>query len=80
MSTQFGSIKIRFVHLKLQRIANKDLLYSTGNSAQSYVAAWMGGSLGENGYMYVYDWVPWLFTCNYHNIVNWLYQVKSLKN
>ena len=73
MSPQFGSIKIRFVHLKLQRIANKDLLYSTGNSAQCYVEGWMGGSLGENGYMYVYDWAPWLFTWNYHNIVNWLY-------
>ena len=25
---------------------NKDLLYSTGNSAQCYVAAWMGGEFG----------------------------------
>ena len=31
------------------------------------------GSLGENGYMYVYGWVPSLFTWTYHNIVNWLY-------
>ena len=29
--------------------------------------------LGENGYMYTYGWVPLLFTCNYHNIVNPLY-------
>ena len=29
--------------LYLERIANKNLLYSTGNSAQCYVAAWMGG-------------------------------------
>ena len=27
-------------------ITNKDLLYSTGNSAQCYVAAWMGEQLG----------------------------------
>ena len=27
-------------------ITNKDLLYSTGNSAQCYVAAWMGGESG----------------------------------
>ena len=27
-------------------ITNKDLLYSTGNSAQCYVAAWMGGEFG----------------------------------
>ena len=25
--------------------------------------------LGENGYMYMYGWVPSLFTGNYHNIV-----------
>ena len=37
--------------LYLKRITNKDLLYSTWNSAQCYVAAWTGGSLGENGYM-----------------------------
>jgi len=29
--------------LYFKRITNKDLLYSTGNSAQCYVAAWMGG-------------------------------------
>ena len=27
------------------------------------------GSLGENGYIYMYDWGPLLFTRNYHNIV-----------
>ena len=31
------------------------------------------GGLGENGYMYIYGWVPSLFTWNYNNIVNWLY-------
>ena len=30
------------------------------------------GSLGENGYMYMCDWVPLLSTWNYHNIVNQL--------
>ena len=34
--------------LYLKWITNKDLLYSTGNSAQCYVAAWMGrGFVGE---------------------------------
>ena len=34
--------------LYLKRINKKDLLYSTGNSAQCYVAAWTGeGSLGK---------------------------------
>ena len=32
--------------LYLKWITNKDLLYHTGNSAQCYVAAWMGGEFG----------------------------------
>ena len=38
------------------------------------------GSLREKGYMYMYGWVPLLFTWNYH-IVNQLYsnKIKSLK-
>ena len=32
--------------LCLKWISNKDLLYSTGNSAQCYVAVWMGGEFG----------------------------------
>ena len=35
-------------------ISSKVLLYSTWNSAQCYVVAWMGESLGENEYMYMY--------------------------
>ena len=31
-----------------------DLLYSTGNSAQWYVAAWMGGEFGGEWIMYMY--------------------------
>ena len=34
------------------------------------------GSLGENGSMYMYGWVPSLFTWNYYNIVNQLYSNK----
>ena len=30
---------------------NKDLLCGPGNSAQCYVEAWMGWSLGKDGYM-----------------------------
>ena len=40
--------------LYLKRITNKDLLHSTWNSAQCYVAAWMGGEFGE-------EWIPLLF-------------------
>ena len=38
----------------LKWIVNKVIKYSIGNSVQSYVAALMGGELGENGYMYIY--------------------------
>ena len=34
---------------------SKDLLDSTGSSAQCRVAAWVGGELGENGRMGVYS-------------------------
>ena len=36
---------------------------------------WEGG-LGENGYMYVYSWVPLLYPWNYHSIANQLWKVK----
>ena len=39
----------------------------------SYVPAWVGGGWGENEYMCMYDWAPFLFTWNYHNIVNRLH-------
>ena len=42
--------------LYLKWITNKDLLYSTGNSAQCYVEAWMGGEFGEE-WIHVYVWL-----------------------
>ena len=42
--------------LYLKYITNKDLLYSTENSAQCYVAAWIGSECrGE--WMHVYVWL-----------------------
>ena len=41
---QFEMDMYTLLHLK--RITNTVLLYSTGNSAQCYVAAWMGGESG----------------------------------
>ena len=38
---EFGMNMYTLLYLKW--ITNKDLLYSTGNSVQFYVAAWMGG-------------------------------------
>ena len=42
-----------YPHLHLKWVTNKDLLYSTGNSAQCYVAAWMGGEFGRE-WIHVY--------------------------
>ena len=36
--------------------ASKDLLSSTGDSAQCHVAAWMGGEFGGEG-IHVYVWL-----------------------
>ena len=65
--------------LYLKWITNKDLLYSTWNSTQCYVAASMGVEFGENGYMCMYGSVPLLFTWNYDNIANGL-SVQSLSH
>ena len=49
--------------LYLKWITNKDLLYSTWNSAQGYVAAWIGGEFGgEWIHAYMYGRVPSVFT------------------
>ena len=50
----------RYTLLYLKQITNKDLLYSTWNSAQCYVAAWMGGEFGGE-WIHVYAWPsPWV--------------------
>ena len=36
-------------------------------------------SLGENKWIYVYDWIPSLSTQNCHSIVNWIYSNTKLK-
>ena len=45
---------VTYTQLCLKWITSKGLLYNTWNSGLCYVAAWMGGGLGENGYMYMY--------------------------
>ena len=42
--------------LYLKWKTNKDLLYSTGNSAQCYVVVWMGGDFGGE-WIHVYVWL-----------------------
>ena len=62
--------------LYLKWITSKDLLYSTGNSAQCYVAAWMGEGFGGE-WIHVYVWLsPFAvhLKLSQHSvhIVNWL--------
>ena len=50
--TEFGMNMFTLLYLKW--ITNKDLLYSTGNPAQCYMAAWMGAELwGEWIHVYI---------------------------
>ena len=56
------------------RWTNKDLLYNTGNSAQGYVAAWMGREFGEE-WIQVYVWLS-----PFENIKTWLISYIPLQN
>ena len=50
----FGEVMYTLLYLKW--ITNTDLLYSTWNSAQCYMPAWMGGWLGGE-WIHVYVWL-----------------------
>ena len=51
---EFGIDMYTLLYLKW--ITNKGLLYTTGNSAQCYVVAWMGGE-SEEEWMHMYVWL-----------------------
>ena len=51
---EFGIYLYALLHLKW--ITSKDLLCSTGNSAQCHVAAWMGGEFGGD-WIHLYVWL-----------------------
>ena len=46
----------KYILLYLKWITNKDLLYHTWNSAQYYVAAWMGEKFG-GAWIHLYVWL-----------------------
>ena len=48
--------KVIYTMLYLKWITNRNLLYSTWNSAQCYILAWMGGGLGGD-WIHVYVWL-----------------------
>ena len=67
--------------LYLKWIADKDLLYSTGNSIQCYAAAWMGGGFGWE-WIHVYTWLsPFAIhlKLSQHQLAILQYKVKNLK-
>ena len=81
-----------FTTLHLKWMTIKDLMYSTWNSAQCYVAACMGGVFGGEwiyvwlglGYMYLVDTYIWLspFTVHlklsqHHSLAIPHYKIKS---
>ena len=51
---EFGMDMYTLLYLKW--ITNRDLLYCTGNSAQCYVAAWMGRESGGE-WIHAYAWL-----------------------
>ena len=68
-----------YIRLYLKWIASKDLLHSTGNTAQCYVSVWMGAGFGGEC-IHAYIWLgPSQFTWNYHSTVNWLYPNTKLE-
>ena len=48
--------KLVYTLLYSKEITNKDLLYSTWNSAQNYVPVWMGGGFGGE-WIHVHVWL-----------------------
>ena len=80
MVREFGMDMYTLLYLKW--ITNKDLLYSTGNSAQCYVAAWMGREFGGE-WIHVYVWLNPFAVClkllQHCSLVIPLYKIKSFK-
>ena len=57
---EFGMDMYTLLYFKW--ITNRSLLYSTGNSAQCYVAAWVGGESGGE-WMHEYLWLSSFAIC-----------------
>ena len=72
-----GTRKARVTREDLKWMTNKVLLYSTGNSAQCYMAAWMKGEFGRARIHCMYSWVASLFIWNYHTVVLAISQYKT---
>ena len=65
--------------LYLKWITNKDLLKSTGNSAQCHVAAWMGGEFGGE-WIHVHVWLSPSLCCSSEIITTLLIGYTPVQN
>ena len=54
-------------------------LYSIGNSAQHYVAAWMGGEFGIE-WIHAYEWLSPVAVCPFENITTLLIGYTPIQN
>ena len=54
-------------------------LYSLGNSAQHYVAAWMGGEFGRE-WIHAYEWLSPVAVCPFENITTLLIGYTPIQN
>ena len=64
--------------LCLKGITNKDLLNSTGNSAQCHVAAWMGAEFGGE-WIHVFVWLS-PFHCSLETVTTLLISYTQVQN
>ena len=63
-----------YILIYLKWITSKDLLYSTWNFAQCYLAVWMGGEFGEEQiHVHVFLSLYSAVHLKISNSVNWLY-------
>ena len=74
---EFGIDRNTLLYLKW--ITNKDLLYSTGNSAQCYTAAWMGGEFGGE-WIHVYVCMAESLCCPSETITTLLISYTPIQN
>ena len=64
----------------LKLITNKDLLYSTGDSAQCYMAVWMGGKFVERRYTCVHVYMAEYLCCSSETITELLISYTPIQN
>ena len=74
---EFGIDRNTLLYLKW--ITNNVLLYSTGNSAQCYVAAWMGGEFGGE-WIHVYVCMDESLCCPPETITTLLISYTPIQN